>query len=206
MNNNEPKHPKPRKSLGERLKEFHDQHKPIIPIEKGTVVYRDKKSQLLHRVDGPAVTHLNGATEWFLNGWRHRVDGPAIEFPDGGKQWWVKGQLHRLDGPASIFRDGKEEYYLEGKFYTKAEHKVEVEAAEGLAVVKDVFKESVQYAKDVLNGKYEKLIGKSHKSKKPTLQSKHQPLKPKPKPIPKPKPLRKVTPPTTIRSILSLDD
>ena len=192
MNNNEPKHPKP-KSLGERIKKFHDEHKPIIPIEKGTLVYRDKKSRLLHRVDGPAVTHLNGATKWFLNGWRHRVDGPAIEFPDGGKQWWVKGQLHRIDGPASIFRDGKEEYYLEGKFYTKAEHKVEIEAAKGL--VEDLFKESVQYAKDVLNGKH-------GKKKIPTSQSKHQPLKP----IPKPKPLRKVTPPTTIRSILSLDD
>lgn len=47
----------------------------------------------LHREDGPAIEHITGRKEYFLNGMRHRVDGPAVIDASGGKSWYWKG-LH----------------------------------------------------------------------------------------------------------------
>ena len=64
--------------------------KPIQKFHKG----------VLHCLDGPAVEHLDGTKEWWVNGERHRTDGPAIEYLDGTCMYWLNGKLHRLDGPA----------------------------------------------------------------------------------------------------------
>lgn len=32
----------------------------------------------LHRDDGPAIEHINGTKEWYINGELHREDGPAV--------------------------------------------------------------------------------------------------------------------------------
>ena len=39
----------------------------------------------LHRLDGPAVEHINGFKQWLQNGKFHRLDGPAIEWLNGKK-------------------------------------------------------------------------------------------------------------------------
>lgn len=43
-------------------------------------------------MDGPAMEHVNGSKEWWINGNKHRVDGPAYEGMDGSKEWWIEGQ------------------------------------------------------------------------------------------------------------------
>lgn len=50
--------------------------------------YRDGK---LHRIDGPAVQHESGGSEWYENGLRHREDGPAYISHYGTKQWYLHG-------------------------------------------------------------------------------------------------------------------
>lgn len=45
----------------------------------------------LHRLNGPAVEHPDGAKEWWLNGVRHRSDGPAVEWANGEVAWWFQG-------------------------------------------------------------------------------------------------------------------
>jgi hypothetical protein len=37
---------------------------------------------------------------WILNDKLHRADGPAVEHENGAKQWYKYGKLHREDGPA----------------------------------------------------------------------------------------------------------
>ncbi|MBI1379181.1 MAG: hypothetical protein GC157_17135 [Frankiales bacterium] len=54
--------------------------------------------RLFHRVDGPAVVHPDGTTEWWYLGWLHRADGPAIEGPDGRAEWWRHGRPLHPDG------------------------------------------------------------------------------------------------------------
>ncbi len=49
--------------------------------------YHDENSEL-HRVDGPAIEHVDRTKYWFQNGKRHRENGPAIEYPNGDKSWW----------------------------------------------------------------------------------------------------------------------
>jgi hypothetical protein len=52
----------------------------------------------LHREDGPAVEHANGAKEWWFRGKLHREDGPknlsqilpAIEHANGDEEWFLK--------------------------------------------------------------------------------------------------------------------
>ena len=49
----------------------------------------------LHRVDGPAVEHVDGATTWFLHGNLHRDDGPAYENPHTGyKAWYLHNKAY----------------------------------------------------------------------------------------------------------------
>jgi len=57
---------------------------------------------VLHRLDGPAIIHKDGAEEWYKNNKRHRDnDQPAIIRANGDKLWYVKGLLHRdNDKPA----------------------------------------------------------------------------------------------------------
>jgi hypothetical protein len=54
-------------------------------------------NDLLHREDGPAVEHVNGAKEWYLHGQLHRTDGPAIECADDYNEWWLNGNWLTLD-------------------------------------------------------------------------------------------------------------
>jgi len=68
----------------------------------------------LHRLDGPAVEHASGSTEWYADGKPHRLDGPADEWPDGSKTWWVNGNVHRLDGPAVEHASGTTEWWVSG--------------------------------------------------------------------------------------------
>ena len=76
-----------------------------------------------HRMDGPAVMHVNGTESWWQNGKRHRTDGPAYVCQpriswDGNahsnihKEWWMNGKLTRIDGPAVIYEDGRQEWWI----------------------------------------------------------------------------------------------
>jgi hypothetical protein len=70
---------------------------------------------LLHREDGPAITHPDGRKIWYLHGKLHREDGPAISYPNGSQGWYRKGELHREDGPAVSYPNGTQWWYLKGK-------------------------------------------------------------------------------------------
>ena len=82
--------------------------------------YKDGKR---HRLDGPAVEYVNGDKAWWVDGKRHRLDGPAIERADGSKDWCVDGNLHRLDGPAVEYVNGSKEWWVDGKEFTEAKFK-----------------------------------------------------------------------------------
>lgn len=71
----------------------------------------------LHREDGPAVIHPNGAQEWYRHGELHRVDGPAVIHPNGTQEWYRHNQLHRDDGPAITYPDGARDWYFLGKLH-----------------------------------------------------------------------------------------
>ena len=47
---------------------------------------------MIHREDGPAIIHLDGTKEWWLNDLHHREGAPATEYPDGSVEWWFKGE------------------------------------------------------------------------------------------------------------------
>ena len=83
--------------------------------------YSDRKMEILHREDGPAVVHANGYKAWFINGKRHREDGPAVEYPNGDKSWYINGKRHREDGPAIDDVNGYKEWFINGKFLTEEE-------------------------------------------------------------------------------------
>ena len=71
----------------------------------------------IHRLGGPAIEHLDGSKEWWVNGVRHRKNGPAIIFKDGSREWWYDGRRHRLDGPACEgkgYVDGRH-WFIDGK-------------------------------------------------------------------------------------------
>lgn len=44
----------------------------------------------LHRIDGPAVSHIDGSQYWYYNGRLHRADGPAI-IAHGSELWFLHG-------------------------------------------------------------------------------------------------------------------
>ena len=111
--------------------------------EDGTVVYYigDRRDNIFHREDGPAIKALNGDEEWYYEGVRHRDGGPAVKdrwgeywfsnglvHRDGAPavirksrdiEYWNYGQLHREDGPAIVRADGAKEWYLFGKRITQ---------------------------------------------------------------------------------------
>jgi len=76
--------------------------------------YKDKAMKIRHREDGPAVEHVDGYKEWYLNGERHREDGPAVEHADGSKYWYLNGKRHREDGAAVKWSNGCKFWYLNG--------------------------------------------------------------------------------------------
>jgi hypothetical protein len=73
----------------------------------GNRYYYKKGTEISHRENGPAVEHLDGTNEWWINGFRHREDGPAVECADGTKLWYINGYSHRSDGPAMISKYAK---------------------------------------------------------------------------------------------------
>jgi len=46
----------------------------------------------------------------------HREDGPAVEHTDGAKSWWLNGKLHRMDGPAQYAFSGYNSWWINGVF------------------------------------------------------------------------------------------
>ncbi len=55
--------------------------------------WRDLKTNLLHRIEGPAVEWVYGDKLWYQNGDLHRTDGPAAEYSSGNKQYFIEGVL-----------------------------------------------------------------------------------------------------------------
>lgn len=64
-----------------------------------------------HRLDGPAVEHIDGYRAWYVNGVMHRTGGPARLGSDGEWEWKQNGKTHRLDGPAFGLSDGYRAWY-----------------------------------------------------------------------------------------------
>ncbi len=52
----------------------------------------------------------------------HRLDGPAIIHINGTELWFKDSQLHRLDGPAVMYHTGHKEYWIDGLKYTSCEY------------------------------------------------------------------------------------
>jgi len=97
-----------------------------IDNEKTVRWYQNGK---LHRIDGPAVEHINGDKFWYSNGRVHRTDGPAMEYANGGKYWYLNGERHRLDGPAFKHSDGMKRWYLNDKELSEAEFNKQTKVA-----------------------------------------------------------------------------
>lgn len=55
----------------------------------GTIRFYKQGTQLLHRLDGPAVEYADGIKFWRVDGKLSRLDGPAVEYADGSKFWYV---------------------------------------------------------------------------------------------------------------------
>lgn len=72
-------------------------------------------ADVLHREDGPAIIHFDGAQEWYQNGKHYRIDGPALLLTDGTEMWAQGHGLNRDDGPAISYPDGQKEWYKHGK-------------------------------------------------------------------------------------------
>jgi antitoxin component YwqK of YwqJK toxin-antitoxin module len=76
---------------------------------------------VIHRNDGPAITHTNGVCEnrqeYYRHGKRHRDDGPAIIEDGGWFRYYKNGQLHREDGPACRDIDGTEMFCYENELH-----------------------------------------------------------------------------------------
>ena len=62
----------------------------------------------------------------------HRIDDPAIEYSDGEKDWWVDSKLHRVDGPAIVYASGNKEWYVDGKQYSEKEFSILIKEAKAL--------------------------------------------------------------------------
>jgi hypothetical protein len=68
------------------------------------------------------VTKTAGGAVWYCKPGTdllHRLDGPAIELEDGSKFWYVNDRRHREDGPAVEHANGRVEYWIEGKKYSR---------------------------------------------------------------------------------------
>ena len=64
-------------------------------------------SQLLHRLDGPAVEYAAGTKEWYVDGELHRVDGPAIEYSSGDHYWYVDGLEYSEEDFNQLIKEAK---------------------------------------------------------------------------------------------------
>jgi hypothetical protein len=91
-------------------------------------------TNILHRLDGPAIEHADGTRQWWVDGKRHRLDGPAIEHTDGSREWYVDGKLHRLDGPAYEDADGTREWFIEGEKLTEQEFLARTQSAQEITI------------------------------------------------------------------------
>lgn len=74
-----------------------------------------KGTDLLHRIDGPALEWASGGKSWYQEGKHHRLDGPARTFTSGTKHWYKEDLLHREDGPALECANGDREWWYNGK-------------------------------------------------------------------------------------------
>lgn len=74
-----------------------------------------KGTDILHRLNGPAVKFTDGYEAWYFEGKWHRDGGPAIEWADGSKEWYQNDLYHREDGPAVEGFDGRKEYWYQGQ-------------------------------------------------------------------------------------------
>lgn len=100
------------------------QNAESVPVEtENTISWFKPGTQILHRVDGPAVEYKNGNTSWYLNGLRHREDGPAVTSDSGYRMYYLDGALHRLDGPAVHLPNGNESFYIAGLEITESNFK-----------------------------------------------------------------------------------
>lgn len=81
---------------------------------RGDIIWK-LPTNMVHRIDGPAIEYHGGDKEWAQNGKRHRTDGPAVDWADGTEEWYLNGKRHREDGPAVVVPDGSQEWWFEGK-------------------------------------------------------------------------------------------
>lgn len=93
---------------------------PLVSVQHthpdGTVEWRTRDDNKLHRTDGPAAVYPGGDEAWYFDGEMHRVNGPAMISTNGLQVWYFHGQRHRTDGPAVIHR-GFESWYLHDKLH-----------------------------------------------------------------------------------------
>jgi len=99
----------------------------------------------IHRLDGPAVEHMNSTKEWWVDGKRHRIGRPAILYRDGTKEWWVDGKRHRLSGPA-INSGWTRQWYIDGILLPTStvekwieENEIDLTSEEGMLALKITF-------------------------------------------------------------------
>lgn len=76
----------------------------------------------------------DGTKRWYLNDEFHRVDGPAVIHINGTKFWFNSGLLHNKSGPAIMYKDGSESYYLHGTHLTQTDwlNQIQLENLESL--------------------------------------------------------------------------
>ena len=73
----------------------------------GTTSSYYNASQLLHKLDGPAVERSNGDKAWYLDGRLHRVEGPAIENTNGSRWWYLDGVRYSEKPLNQLIREAK---------------------------------------------------------------------------------------------------
>lgn len=100
----------------------------FVKNNKEALIKKSASNELVKSADEPQkslVTMTTDGTLMYLtkDGKYHREDGPAIEHLDGHKEWWVNGQLHRVDGPAIEHADEIQEWFIDGKKYSEEEFK-----------------------------------------------------------------------------------
>jgi hypothetical protein len=95
----------------------------IMKTDRDLTNYYKVGTQVLHRVDGPAVTYLNQYTAWYFEGQYHCETGPALVFNGGSKSWYIHGMRHRTDGPAIEYVNGNKCWFINDKQLTEEEFK-----------------------------------------------------------------------------------
>ncbi len=67
-------------------------------IDLEDVVTRDESGRLHSFNDRPAIHDDEGALRWYKHGLLHRDDGPAVEHLNGYRESWVDGVFIRAHG------------------------------------------------------------------------------------------------------------